>query len=133
IVAPTIPVNNETQEKNVSDQELIRKYTKQIKSGSNVGGDIYYKRGLIYLNMQQYRVAIQDFGDAIRMVPDSPNAFYARALAYQGENNLERAIADLNSAIKLKIDFAAAYNARAIIYDYKGDTDNAINDYKNAI
>jgi len=131
--APEIPVNKEAETMRARNQELINKYSAQIKSGKDVDGDVYYQRGLLYLSLQQYRVAIQDFSDAIRLVPDSPSAFYARALAYQGEHALDLAIADLNAAIKLKADFAEAYNTRAAIYDDQGNTDNAINDYKNAL
>lgn len=130
---PEIPNNKEFEEMRARNQELINKYSAQIKSGKDVDGDVYYQRGLLYLKLQQYRIAIQDFSNAIRMVPDSSSALYARALAYQGENNFVSAIDDLNSAIKLKADFAAAYNTRAVIYDDQGDIDNAINDYKNAI
>jgi tetratricopeptide (TPR) repeat protein len=131
--APEIPVNQEAAAARTRNQELIKKYTEQIKNGANIDGDVYYQRGLIYLNMQQYRVAIQDFSNALRLVPDSPSALYARALAYQADDQLERAMADLTAAIKLKVDFAAAYNARAVIYEDQGHVDEAINDYKNAI
>ncbi len=131
--APEIEANKEVAEQRTRNQTLISKYSEDIKNGKDTDGDVYYQRGLIYLSMQQYRFAIQDFTNAIRIVPDSPSAFYARALAYQGDGDFERAIIDLNSAIKLKADFTAAYNTRAVIYDNLDDTDNAINDYKNAI
>lgn len=131
--APEISVNQEAAAARIRNQELIVKYTQEIKNSNDANGDAYYQRGLIYLNMQQYRFAIQDFSNALRIVPDSPSALYARALAYQNDNQLDRAIADLNAAIKLKTDFAAAYNTRAVIYEAQGNSDNAINDYKNAI
>jgi tetratricopeptide (TPR) repeat protein len=131
--APEIPMNQEAAAERTRNNELINKYTDQIKKSDGTDGDLYYQRGLIYLKLQQSRLAIQDFSAALRLVPDSPNALYARALAYQKENDLVRSLADLNAAINLKNDFAAAYNIRAIIYDEQGHTDEAINDYKNAI
>lgn len=131
--APEIPVNHEAAVARTKNNELISKYTEQIKKGDGTDGEVYYQRGLIYLKMRQSRLAIQDFSTALRLVPDSANALYARALAYQNEDNLERSLEDLNAAIKLKADFAAAYNARAFIYDENGHFDEAINDYKNAI
>lgn len=130
---PEVPVNKEAEATRAHNEELVKKYTEQIAAGKDTDAEGYYQRGLAYMNLEQYRAAIQDFDSSLRIAPESAEALYARALAYQSEKQLDNALTDLNAAIKLKADFAAAYNTRAVIYDEQNKTDEAINDYKNAI
>lgn len=115
------------------NEELIKELTAKIDSGTDTEGESYYKRGMVYQNMMQYRAAIQDFTRALNISPKSHNALYARALAYQKEHMLDDAITDLTAAIAINPNFVAAYNARGIIYADKNMNNEAMNDYKMVI
>lgn len=115
------------------NEELIKTYTAKIESAGDTDGDSYYKRGMVYQSMMQYRLAIQDFTRALNIVPKSHNALYARALSYQKEHMLDEAVTDLTSAIEMNPNFVAAYNSRGIIYAEQGKVNEAMNDYKMVI
>ncbi len=65
--------------------------------------------------------AIDDWTVAIRLKPDSAEAYYFRGRAYacKGEDKA-KSLADYNEAIRLKPDYADAYYFRALSY---GDAD----------
>lgn len=115
------------------NQELINKYTAQINAGEYDGGNTYYRRGLIYHNMQNYKLAIKDFTQALQLNNDSSFALYARALTYKQEGEFDKASNDLNAAIRLKPDFVDAYNLRGAVYEDQGNIENALADYNNAV
>lgn len=115
------------------EQQLIDGYTASLNAGKNENGNVYFQRGLIFLQLNQNRKAIADFTAALGIVPDSPYLLYNRALAYQQNLQLDLAIVDLNAAIKAKPDFADAYNTRGLIFVDQQDFDSALLDYNEAI
>ena len=116
-VEQTVTVIDSSSEKthdNSPESKLIAEFTAQIEKGDIDGGNTFYQRGIVYLNTEQYRSAIQDFSSTLRYVKDSPYAYYNRALAYIKMDDYKPAVEDLDEAIKLKPDFIDAYNARAL-------------------
>jgi tetratricopeptide (TPR) repeat protein len=67
-------------------------------------GDIFSNRGLQYLNAGQYDLAIQDFGQAIRLNPEDAWAFYGRGRAKQKMGDTAGANADIARALQLRPD-----------------------------
>lgn len=130
---PSEPAGDDSAAANAKNEELIKMYTTKIDTGSETDGDSYYKRGLVYQAMGQYRLAIQDFTRALHIEPKAHNALYARALAYQQERMLDEAVTDLTTAIQLNPNFVAAYNMRGIIYADQNKPNDAMNDYKMVI
>jgi tetratricopeptide (TPR) repeat protein len=72
----------------------------------------HQNRGTAYLNKGDFDRAIQDYDQAIRLVPDYANAFNSRGVAYQAKGENERALQDYDQAIKLDPDDANALNGR---------------------
>lgn len=117
---------------NANNEELINSYTAKIEA-SPEDAESYYKRGLVYQAMTQYRLAIKDFTRALQIMPKSHNALYARSLSYQKQNMLDEAVADLTAAIDIDPNFIAAYNTRGIVYSEQGKVQEATADYNKAL
>ncbi|HSX19544.1 MAG TPA: tetratricopeptide repeat protein [Gammaproteobacteria bacterium] len=115
------------------DQELVDQHSANLEAHKGDPANEYYQRGLAYTRMKQYRLAVEDFSNALKLVPKSPNVLYARALAYREESMLDNAVNDLNAAIDAQKGFADAYNTRGLIYVDQGNFSGAQDDYNNAI
>jgi len=70
---------------------------------------------------------------AIRLKPDSVNAYIDRGHAYDLKGDYDRVIADFNEVIRLDPNQAMAYIDRGNAYNRKGDYDKAIGDYSEAM
>ncbi|MXV83975.1 tetratricopeptide repeat protein [Candidatus Poribacteria bacterium] len=112
----------------------------------NIHGDAYthFYRGFACQNRAneaptpeekqwQYEEAISHFTKAIKLKPDSAEAYINRGIAYYKKNDFDNAIKDFVKAIQLKPDSAEAYFNRGNAYDKKAQFDNAIRDYTEAI
>ncbi len=115
------------------DQDLINFYTAEIDAGKDTDGLYYYKRGLIYQKMQQYRMAIQDYSRAINIKPDAPFTYYNRALASAESGMTNEAIADYTKALELLPNDPRILNARGLLYVELKQYDKAMQDYQAAI
>ena len=93
----------------------------------------FLDRGILFLEREDYDIAIADFTEALRLAPDMEAAYFYRGNAYYRKDDLDRAIADYTQAIRLNPNDAAAYNNRGNAYANKGDLDRAIADYNQAI
>jgi tetratricopeptide (TPR) repeat protein len=88
-------------------------------------GDAKYRK-------EDYKGAIADYGQAIRLKPDYAEAYNNRGVV-RNLGDRQGAISDYNQAIKLKPDYAEAYHNRGFAYNALGDKQNAITDYDQAI
>jgi len=77
--------------------------------------------------------AIEYLNNAIKLQPDSSEAYVNRGVAYGNLGQHQRAIEDYNKAIRLKPDSAAAYYNRGIAYADLGQHQRAIEDDNQAI
>ena len=64
----------------------------------------YCSRGMDRLRTGNFKDAIDDFTQAIRLRPDVASGYRYRAIAHAESGNVTRAIADLDQAIRLKPD-----------------------------
>ncbi len=76
---------------------------------------------------------IADYTEAIRLIPDFPEAYHNRASARKMRGGLDGAIADYTEAIRLRSEYAVAYVNRGTAFFLKGVLENAIADYTEAI
>jgi Caspase domain/TPR repeat/Tetratricopeptide repeat len=90
-------------------------------------------RGVAYQRKGDFERALIEFGEALRIAPESVRPDTARADAYTERGDYDRAIADCNEAIRLDPKKSELYHHRANAYNAKGDTDRAIADYNEAI
>ncbi len=97
----------------------------QIK---NDNADIYYDRGVCFLNLKQYQYAITDFDKAIQLKPEFPKAYYNRGITYDDTGNYQKAIADYSTCIEQDPEFSDAYFNRGVIYFKMQMYEEALND-----
>jgi lipoprotein NlpI len=101
-----------------SDENVVRSYT---------------LRGEIYRDRKDYKGAIADCTEAIRLDPEFAPAYNTRGNAYSDMKDYDRAIADYSEAIRLDPNNASEFVSRGnAYYDLKDDV-RAIADYTEAI
>ena len=91
-------------------------------------GRVYFNRGLIYLQRQEWAKAVEDFSEAIRCEPRNSHAYLDRGSALAELNDLDGALASLDSSISINPELAQAYQIRAAIHQRKGNLDRARSD-----
>jgi tetratricopeptide (TPR) repeat protein len=84
-------------------------------------------------NSDDRTLAIADCSQAIRLKPDSADAYSWRALMYLFENEYDRAIADYGRLVILKPDSGMAFQFRGMSYLGKGEYDRAMADCSYAL
>jgi tetratricopeptide (TPR) repeat protein len=120
---------------NASADLRIGGCTAVIQSGQDTPATlaaIFVNRAFAYRTKGDNNRAIQDFDQAIKLVPNYPAAFNGRGIAWHALRNYDRAIADFNEAIRLSPMFSNALTNRGNSYWEKGSRDNAMADYDQA-
>ncbi|TFI53062.1 serine protease [Mastigocladus laminosus UU774] len=84
-------------------------------------------------DQKDYKGAIVDLTEAIRLNPNYANAYYNRGLVRGDLGDKQGAVADYTSAIKINPNDAYAYNNRGLVRGDLGDKQGAIADYTSAI
>jgi hypothetical protein len=93
---------------------------------------IYHNRGAVLLDVQRYPEAIQDFDNAIRLMPTKSDLYSNRAFAYLKTQQYAQALRDYDTTIRMSPSFPLAYVGRAKVYEALGDTFRARSDYARA-
>jgi len=110
----------------------IKACTEKIINGKPGAVD-YYNRGTAYLNSGEHTRAIEDFGNSIRLAPDSFAAYSNRGSAYAVLGEIQKAIADFNKAVELNPYSSAPYYYRGNAYKSIGNTEQALADFNKAV
>ena len=95
--------------------------------------NVYENRALTLLGKSDFDGAIADFDQAIRLDPNSAEAFNGRGAAWRAKGNLDRAVADFSDAIKLDRSHLGAYYNRGLVEEVKDEHDAAIADLTTAL
>ncbi len=90
----------------------------------------YNNRGLAHKLKGEYDLALQDYNEAIRLLPNSAIHYNNRGVIYRLKHDYDRAIADYDEAIWLDSDYPAAFYNRALAYSDKGDYAHALEDFR---
>jgi tetratricopeptide (TPR) repeat protein len=77
--------------------------------------------------------ALADFDEAIRIDPESADAYRNRALIYQDRNDLAGALSDLDRALQINPRLPAALVDRGIARQERGDLAGALADFDAAL
>ena len=99
----------------------------------SISADTYYLRGTDKIGLDDYKGAIADYTQAIRLKPDDAFAYVGRGLAKEQLGQHFAAITDYDTAIRLKPDDAFAYVRRGNVKTKLGQSAAAITDYDTAI
>ncbi len=113
----------------------ITSCTAVIHSGQYSGKDLaaaYNNRGSDYVGLGEYRRAIEDFDEALRLDPDFTLAYNNRGLAYGDLGELRRAIEDYDQALRIDPGYAVAYYKRGNAYYNLSEYRRAIEDFDQA-
>ncbi|OKH44908.1 hypothetical protein NIES2101_27595 [Calothrix sp. HK-06] len=98
--------------------------------------EAYYERGNTYLLLGNYKAAVKDYTEVIKLNTGrfgfSRAAYWNRARAYEKLGEKQKAISDLTKLIGNYSVNADEYLSRARLYRDLGNKENAIADYKVA-
>lgn len=107
-----------------------------IRSGRWTGKSLaalHLGRAAGYFAQKRYQEAIPDFDEAIRLNPNSAQAFYGRGNAYLATRQYVRAIQDFDRAISLAPKDSRAYSNRCAAHAMLGKLERAIADCDRAL
>lgn len=93
----------------------------------------YEQRGRTRLGRGEFKLAVSDFDEVLRLDPTSAAAYYHRGLAHRALSNVDAAVADFTAAIERNSEDPNPYNQRGISYFDLGQYDRAIADYTDAL
>ena len=108
----------------------VKPFSQQSQS---ISAETYFIRGNEKKGLGDYKGAIADYTQAIRLKPDYAFAYYRRGVAKARLGQHFAAIADFNTAIRLKPDFAFAYCRRGVAKLSLGQTWEAKQDLRIAL
>jgi tetratricopeptide (TPR) repeat protein len=93
----------------------------------------FANRGIVYMAMEDYQRAIQDFTTAMRLRPDFGEINVNMGNVYYVDKSFAKAIAEYTTALEKKTsrEFVAYLN-RGMAYENLGDYDKAEADYRSA-
>jgi tetratricopeptide (TPR) repeat protein len=104
---------------------------KSKKEGDAVG---LMNKGVAHADQGDYKRAIDEYNQALRIEPDLIPAYYNRGIAYLRTREYERAIQDLTRVIESDSPMAdGAYFNRGTVYFETGEFEAAIADFTRAI
>ncbi len=93
----------------------------------------YYERGETYYDKAEFKEAIKDYDEAIRLDSNFVDAYGMRGAAYCSLGEYEQGIKDYDEAIRLNPADAGAYCARGFVYSMLGKKAEATADYEKFI
>ncbi len=108
----------------------VKPFSQQSQS---ISAETYFYRGNDKYELGDYKGAIANYTQTIRLKPDYPQAYNNRGLAKADLGQHFAAIADFSTAIRLKPDYAKAYNNRGAAKVGLGQHPAAVADYDTAI
>ncbi len=94
---------------------------------------VYNRRGVAYYDLGEYRQAIEDYDQALRLDPGYAKAYYNRGNAYGRRGEYRRAIEDFDQALRLDPGLALGYYNRGNAYSALGEHTQAIEDFDEAL
>jgi tetratricopeptide (TPR) repeat protein/CHAT domain-containing protein len=94
---------------------------------------LFVVRGQARHARREYDLALANFDEAARLVPDDTAALIHRGNAWSAKQEHDRAIADYSDAIRIDAKNAVAYVGRGNVWHAKKRYDPAIRDYDEAI
>jgi tetratricopeptide (TPR) repeat protein len=117
--------------------EALASYDRAIQANSEWGkislADAYLDRGNIRSEQRDYRRAIADYTEVIRINRKSAPAYALRGMNHQRQGNNQAAIADFNQAAQIDPNNAVAFMVRGFSYHFQGDYQGALAAYEKAI
>lgn len=108
----------------------INYYTKAINLDKTFK-EAYNNRGEVYMSLDMFDEAIEDFGKVLSFDVDNIFALNNRGLCYFYEGEYQNAKNDLTSAMEIAENYPYPYFNRAVVYEKTGNFIRAAKDYNN--
>lgn len=86
----------------------------------------YFRRGLIKFKKEEYKLAIEDFKENVKMKSDSKDAYYNIALSYHRLKENDSTLHYLEKTIKIDEKYEKAYYLKWMIYKAEKNNEKAI-------
>lgn len=93
---------------------------------------VFYNRGLAKSYLKEYKSAIDDYTNAIKLKPSHANAFFNRAQAEFNLHDYQAALDDFNKYIAMNPGNASSYFSRGVVKIRMGDVEAGCADLKKA-
>ena len=116
-------------------KKIANALTNAIKTNPQMK-EAYLSRATLYLNTQNYSLAIKDYDKVIKLDPDYGGAYHDRGLAHMKIGEYWKAVDDFTNAIDAKKKITSKYYGywnRANAYAKTDRFNQAIDDYTKAI
>ena len=111
-------------EKERADQEFqkaIEGWQSQLKTASRLRAlEIHKKLADVYMNLEQYETALNQYQEALRIAPCDAWTFYRLGNLYEEMGNEDKAIESYEKAVYFDGDHSWAYYNLAKIYESRG-------------
>lgn len=118
-------------------EESIKDYSKTIeilsKTNRQVGGMVYFLRGMAYYDMGKFEQAIDDFIKISESIPDHSVAYSMCGHAYFQLNKYDEAIRKYTMAIEIDPLLYESYCGRGLAYAHQNNYGFAIRDINKGI
>jgi tetratricopeptide (TPR) repeat protein len=113
-------------------QAVVNLLDEAIKLNPN-SDRAYYNRGTIFLNLNKYQQAVDDFNKALKLNPKRFEAYLNRGDTWSNLGEISKAIADYKSAIQLKPNDSHPYINLGIALQSIKDYSGALAAYQQAL
>jgi tetratricopeptide (TPR) repeat protein len=113
-------------------QDAIDEFAKAIKEGMN-NWQVYYQRGLAYLDALNYEDAIADFSKAITFDQNDYRPYYRRSVANFYAQHFQQVVDDANQALAKQPNQELMYFYRGRANLFLGNPGAAADDFTAAI
>ena len=139
-----ISLNNAKEKLDLVDLNLIKEKLKNKKINNKLKfeskNDEKYKSAEYYnelgdknYDLGEFKLAIKNYNEAIKLDPLNSNYFHGRGAAKDSLGNYKDAIADYDLAILLNSSDAYIFNSRAVAKANLGLNEEALKDFENAL
>lgn len=119
------------QRKNGENDASIGSFSDSIKTFATA--DAFNNRGVTYFLKGQFKEAIADYDEAIRLDANFGDALNNRAWTYYKSGRTKDAVADADKAVSVSGDKAFVWDTRAHIYEALGNLKSATADFEKAL
>lgn len=114
------------------EPDLARKDFEQAASLNYEDPLPYFWVGLTHAQEEEYRKAIESYGDAIAKNPTQTSAYVNRGLAYLEEEDYDKAVENFNEAIRLEPTESEHFYKRGVAYMWLEEYEKAFNSFQLA-
>jgi tetratricopeptide (TPR) repeat protein len=117
---------------NQQEPDLARRDFEQAASLNYEDPLPYFWVGLTHAQEEEYRKAIDSYGDAIAKDPGQTSAYVNRGLAYMQEEDYQKAVDNFNEAIRLEPTESEHFYKRGVAYMWMEEYEKAFNSFELA-